>query len=139
MPILEFIDARSRTFDVTITVDNGLLTLTMINDPLGTPTTHTYSSPITTTGVCRRQGRYASVGASGTVTGTFGQPRFRAQDLALLSYPARQQSGQHRPQQIVPSFVTTKSESAPISALTGGFAPMWSQALDAKGDRGTMS
>lgn len=129
-PDVSYVNTANRPFDVTITVANGLLTLTLVDDPLGTaggPVPYNIVTGLALpTTPSARVGIY-SWGQSGN------NPRsFRIQNPVLSPTPL---AGD--PASMVLSnwsFTVTPSSTNDYPVNTG----MWSQALGSNGDRGVM-
>jgi uncharacterized repeat protein (TIGR02543 family) len=127
-----FINTAGQPFDVTITVTNGLLTLTVVDNPLGTSVVYSLVSdePLPTVPANARVGIF-SWGQSG------GNPRsFRVQDPVLTPAPL---AGDPAKMVLTNwSFPVTPREDGINSITSGGAEPIWAQGLGINGDRGVL-
>lgn len=126
-----FVNTVGRPFDVTITVTDGLLTLTVVDDPLGTPTPYNLvtDAPLPTSGA-GRVGIF-SWGMSGN------NPRaFRVQNPVLSPTPLA-----GNPSATVLTnwsfLITPRGDGNPPNVTAGG-PPIWANGLGVDGNVGTM-
>jgi len=130
-PSNAFVNTANRPFDVTLVVNNGRLTLSVVDDPLGvaTPIALATDVPLPTVPNGGKVGIF-SWGQSG------GTPRaFRIQNPVLSPTPL---TGDPAATVLTNwSFLITPRGSdgtVPVVATT----PLWSQGVSINGDRGTM-
>jgi uncharacterized repeat protein (TIGR02543 family) len=127
-PSQSWVNTANRPFDVTITVNNGLLTLTLVDDPLGTAVSYTLvdAQPLPTVPVNAKVGMF-QWGMSG------GTPRaFRIQNPVLSPTPL---TGDPAATVLANwSFLVTPSATNDYPTVVG----LWSQALGPSGDMGAM-
>ncbi len=131
-PDTTFINTAGRPFDVTIRVNGGNLTLTVVDDVLGSPLTYNVVTdlPLPYIPTAGKVGIF-SWGMAG------GNPRsFRVQNpvlspTALAGDPAGT---------VLPnwSFLVTPRSDGVNTINSGGAEPLWGQGLSLDGDRGTM-
>lgn len=129
-PDASYVNVANRPFDVTIIVTNGLLTISLVDDPLGAGGGPTVYNIVTDLALPTTPSARVGIFSWGQAGGT---PRsFRIQNPVLSPTPL---AGD--PASAVLSnwsFLTTPSATNDYPVTTG----MWSQALGVNGDRGVM-
>ena len=127
-PNTSFVNTAGRPFDVTLTVNNGAFSLTVVDDPLGAPVTNVLVTAQALPTVPSAKVGIFSWGQSG------GVPRaFRIQDLALSPTPL---TGDPAGTVLTNwSFLITPGGPGTTNAPV---TPVWAQGLSANGNRGTM-
>lgn len=130
-PSQSWVNTQYRPFDVTITVNNGLLTLTVVDDPLGAPTSYTLvdAQPLPTVPLDAKVGMF-SWGMSGTALRAFRIQNPILSPIPLTGDPASTVLANW-------SFLTTPRGDGTTDFNSGGPA-LWSQALGVNGDMGAM-
>ncbi len=127
-----FINTAGQPFDVTIAVTNGLLNLTVVDNPLGSPVAYSLVTDglLPSDHVEGKVGMF-SWGQSG------GNPRsFRIQNPVLSPTPL---AGDPAHSVLTNwSFVVTPREDGLNTITSGGTEPIWAQGLGVKGDRGVL-
>lgn len=134
-PDSSFIATRGRPFDVTLAVTNSTLTLTVVDDPLGTPVTYTFNtdvSPVVLPSVPSGKVGIFSWGMSTPVSPANFQS-FRAYNLALSPTPLVNAN----PATLLPgwSFLTPPGGAGRTNAVN---ETVWGFAYSPTGERGTL-
>lgn len=130
---VSFVNTAGRPFDVTLSVTNNRLTLTVVDDPDGAPVVYNLvaDEPLPSS-AAGKVGMF-SWGMSGTVGGVRS---FRVQNPVLIPTPL---AGDPAKTVLTNwSFLITPRGDGGTPVVTAGGPPVWAQGLSLNGDRGTM-
>jgi uncharacterized repeat protein (TIGR02543 family) len=127
-PSQSFVNTAGRPFDVTISISGGLLNLTVVDDPLGSPTTYNLvTDGALPTSPSAKVGMFSWGNSAGT-------PRaFRVQNPVLSPTPLT-----GNPSATVLSNWSFLIPPGGTGTTNVTVSPMWSQGLGPNGDKGTM-